>query len=246
MADSPSLPEVSIPGLHATSPAVLPFAPTSVVRAFLLERNHGNLLLYSTGRLEEDAPRLEAWGGVAHQYLNHWHEAMFGLAPASLSATLIHHEAESGPLARYGGPGQAFSERHRADDDFEVIPIPGHTPGATAYLWETGGRRLLFTGDSVYLHKGNWRVGLLESSDREAYLRSLQLIRDLEFDVLVPWVVDAGDPYLVSVDAAERRSRIDQLITWVERAGSGPADSGSRPDGSGGERNGSTPTDDHP
>ncbi len=51
------------------------------------------------------------------------------------------------------------------DDDFEVIPIPGHTPGATAYLWDDGERRHLFTGDSIYLSDGEWIAALLDSSD---------------------------------------------------------------------------------
>jgi Metallo-beta-lactamase superfamily len=35
--------------------------------------------------------------------------------------------------------------------DFEVIPTPGHTAGATAYLWDSGDRRVLFTGDTIFL-----------------------------------------------------------------------------------------------
>ena len=59
-----------------------------------------------------------------------------------------------------------FSRRHTLDDDFEVIPTPGHTSGATAYLWDTGEDRLLFTGDTIYLRDGEWVAAMLESSDR--------------------------------------------------------------------------------
>lgn len=215
------LSELTIDQLHATTPAVLPFAPTSVVRAFLLERDQegGNLLIYSTGKLEDDAEQLRACGAVTRQYLNHWHEAMFGLAPQSLGAQLFLHERDAPSVVQYGGRAQTFSERHRIDDDFEVLPIPGHTPGATAYLWDTGEHRLLFTGDTVYLHKGKWRAGVLDSSDREKFIESLELIRELDFDVLVPWVVDREDPYLVPVDAGERRRQVDGLIEWVRRGG---------------------------
>ena len=47
-------------------------------------------------------------------------------------------------------------------DDFEVIPIPGHTSGATAYLWDGGGHRCLFTGDTLYLREGEWVAAVLE------------------------------------------------------------------------------------
>ena len=46
---------------------------------------------------------------------------------------------------------ETFSERHKLGDDFEVIPIPGHTGGATAFLWDSGKHRVLFTGDTVFL-----------------------------------------------------------------------------------------------
>jgi hypothetical protein len=44
-----------VPGLHATSPQPLPFAPSLEVRAFLLERKRGNILIYSTSELGQDA-----------------------------------------------------------------------------------------------------------------------------------------------------------------------------------------------
>ena len=83
---------------------------------------------------------------------------------------------------------ETFSDRAVLDGDFELIPTPGHTPGATAFLWHADDQRLLFTGDSVYLRDGEWVAAMLEgSSDRAAYIESLELLRGLEFDVLVPW-----------------------------------------------------------
>jgi glyoxylase-like metal-dependent hydrolase (beta-lactamase superfamily II) len=104
----------------------------------------------------------------------------------------------------------AFSRRHRLDDDVEVIPIPGHTTGATAYLWDTGDHRILFTGDTVYLRDGEWRTAVLDSSDRDAYRDSLALIGELDFDVLVPWI--ASGPFYALTDREDTRRRIDTLI----------------------------------
>ena len=59
--------------------------------------------------------------------------------------------------------------------------MPGHTPGSTAYLWDSGTHRFLFTADSLYLGgDGRWRAAVLESSDREQYVRSLELLRELD------------------------------------------------------------------
>lgn len=203
--------------LRPTAAVPLPFAPTSVVRAFLLERDEGNLLVYSTPGLEAQVPELRARGGVARHYLGHWHEASLGLAP-SLGAELVVHRDDADRVTEAGGAASTFDRRHAPAPDFEVIPVPGHTPGSTAYLWTTGDHRLLFTADTIYLHRGRWRVALLDDSDHAQYLRSLEHLRELDFDVLVPWAVDAADPYLVALDAAERRARIDALLDWVRAA----------------------------
>lgn len=67
----------AIPGLYASTPETLPFAPSLDVRAFLLRRDLGNLLVYSVSTLESDAAAIEGLGGISRQYLNHSHEAMF-------------------------------------------------------------------------------------------------------------------------------------------------------------------------
>ena len=116
-----------------------------------------------------------------------------------------------------------FSRRHTLDDDLEVIPIPGHTPGSTAYLWNDGRRRYLFTADSIYLSGGEWVDGMLDSSDRDSYLSSLEALREEEFDVLVPWAAPAGEPWFAETDPADTRRRIDALIKRVSRtAPAGP------------------------
>ena len=108
-----------------------------------------------------------------------------------------------------------FTQRHHLDADFEVIPIPGHTEGSTAYLWDSGEQRYLFTADSIYLVRGEWRGALLDSSDRDAYLESLDLLRDLDFDVLVPWAATGGEPHFAATDREDAARRIGQIIERI-------------------------------
>ena len=193
---------VQIPGIQASAPQPLPFAPSLEVRAFVLERDPGNVLVYSNETLEDPE-------GVSRWYLNHGHEAMF--LSGAVTAPLFVHERERRSVEAKAHVRATFSRRHTLDDDFEVIPTPGHTPGATAYLWDSGEHRLLFTGDTIYLRGGEWRAALLESSDRDAYLESLELIRELDFDVLVPWAAGAGEPYHALTSRADARRRIDAI-----------------------------------
>ncbi|HEV2812710.1 MAG TPA: luciferase family protein [Solirubrobacteraceae bacterium] len=173
-------------GLVASAPHALPFAPNLEIRSFVLERERGNILVY--GAPATPPRQVERW------YLNHVHEGMFppDQPPA---APLFVHAADAVDGAR-----ATFTRRHTLDDDFEVIPTPGHTPGATAYLWDSGEHRFLFTGDTVYLDDGQWIAAMLESSDRAAYVDSLELLKTLDFDVLVPWAATRGRPYLANTN----------------------------------------------
>ncbi|MGI8513106.1 MAG: MBL fold metallo-hydrolase [Solirubrobacteraceae bacterium] len=205
----------AISGLHASSPETLPFAPSLEIRSFVLRRAHGNLLIYGSRGLAVDAQAIEDLGGISRHYLNHRHEATF--APEGLTTPLFCHERERSAVETHLAVRATFSRRHTLDDDFEVIPAPGHTSGATAFLWDSGEHRVLFTGDSVYLDDGEWVAAVLDSSERTAYLTSLELSRGLEFDVLVPWAATAGQPYLAATSRAEAERRLDAMIARVAR-----------------------------
>ena len=209
--------ETPIPGLHASAPHPLPFASSIVVRAFLLERGDGNLLVYSAPTLADDGPAIVELGGVWRQYLNHWHEAAFGGAGA-LGAALHVHEADRERVEETAEVAGTFSAPGRIGDDFELVPIPGHTAGATAYLWDSGDHRVLFTGDSVYVREGEWVAALLKgSSERAPYVESLERLRELDFDVLVPWAAGRGAPYHALTDRTDARRRLGEIAGRLRR-----------------------------
>jgi glyoxylase-like metal-dependent hydrolase (beta-lactamase superfamily II) len=186
-----------LPGLHATAPQPLPFAPSLAVRAFRLERPAGDIVVYG-------AETLSGLDGIAGRYLNHWHEAMF----AGDAAPTFVHERDRQAAAKRTRVDGTFAERTTLDGDFELIPIPGHTPGATAFRWQG----MLFTGDSVFLDDGEWVAAIVGGSDRTAYVESLELLRELDFEVLVPWAATAGQPFHARTDAADARRRIDAIL----------------------------------
>jgi cyclase len=63
---------------------------------------------------------------------------------------------------------------------FELLHTPGHTPGQIAVRVPEEG--LLFTGDTVFSGCQTW----LMTSDVHQWLNSLEQLRRLEFDILVP------------------------------------------------------------
>jgi glyoxylase-like metal-dependent hydrolase (beta-lactamase superfamily II) len=211
--------QILIPGVHVSSPAPLSFDRSIELRAFLLRREGGNLLIYSTASLATEVPTVEELGGVARHYLGHEHEAAYGHADAApFGAPLFCPEDERATVSETCPVEGTFAERHWLDDDFEVIPIPGHTSGSTAFLWDTGQHRCLFSADTVYIRDGEWIAALLPgSSDRRAYLASLELMKELDFDVLLPWTAGRGGPWHAITDRADARRRIDAIIDRLRR-----------------------------
>ena len=209
-----------VPDLYASAPEPLGFGPSLEIRAFLLRRDRGNLLLYRSNTLERDVKAVNDLGGLSRQYLNHRHEASptCDWVADTFGAPLHCHENERRSVSKRCNVSETFFERHRLDDDFEIIPTPGHTSGATVFLWDTGQHRCLFTGDTVYFRKGEWAAALLDGvSDRESYIGSLELIRDLDFDLIVPSVASAGQPYYAFTDKADAQRRVDAILERLRR-----------------------------
>lgn len=154
-------------------------------------------------------------GGIARQYLNHHHEAMF--ASERVDVPLFCHENERESVAEKTQVSETFSKRHLLDGDFEAIPTPGHTSGATTFLWDSPEHRFLFTSDTIYLNEGEWVAAVLKSSDRAAYIKSLELLRELDFDVLVPWVATRGQSYYAMTDKSDAQRRISMILERLRR-----------------------------
>ena len=213
-----------VSGLYASEPETLGFGPSLEIRAFLLQREPGNLLVYRSGALERGAETLDDLGGISRQYLNHFHEASSAgdWVAGTFRAPLYVHKEDAAAAAEVCNVGATFSERHKLDEDFEIIPVPGHTSGATAFLWDSGRHRVLFTGDTIYLGRDEWRAAVLDGvSDRERYIQSLESIRTLDFDLIVPGIASAGRPYYSFTDRAEATEQIDATIGRLQQGENG-------------------------
>ena len=204
----------SITGLYVTPPSPMPYIKGGVARSFILEREAGNILLYNSPGLNAVATEIRELGAPDRLLLNHWHEQMYGApdldVPIHIHARDRAHVEGSLPIAA------TFSERAMIGDDLEIIPTPGHTSGTTTFLWDSGEHRILFTGDYLTVEGGEWKAVVLGESDREAYLSSLALLMELEFDFLVPWANTAGQPYGFGVTPAQARAHLEQVIARLE------------------------------
>jgi glyoxylase-like metal-dependent hydrolase (beta-lactamase superfamily II) len=181
----------------------------------VLERSQGNLIVYNSPGVSASADAISELGEPARLLINHGHESIYG-QPA-LDVPVWVHAKDRAAIAPSMEVTGTFDTRDMLDDDLEIIPTPGHTAGTTSYLWDDGRHRFLFTGDFIWIENGEWKAVVLDRNLRDDYLSSLELVRDLDFDVLVPWGTTEGHPsYGLVADAAEKRSRINAIIHRVK------------------------------
>ncbi|MBN1528832.1 MAG: MBL fold metallo-hydrolase [Thermoleophilaceae bacterium] len=209
--------EQVLEGLHATPPAPLPFGERLVVRSFLLERVDTNVLMYNAPGISEAAGAISDLGGASQLLLNHAHEAMFG--PPELDVPVYVHERDRAEAAASLPIAGTFGAQTSFGDDLEVISTPGHTPGTTCFVWDAGSDRCLFSGDMLWVQDGQWSAVILGSSDRDSYIESLEELRELDIDVLVPWGAAEGAAAIDVVGCREARKRIDAVIARVRAGG---------------------------
>lgn len=209
--------------LLAGDPKELGFAPGMVVRSYILRGEHGNVLVNASDGILANTEAVEAAGGAKALWLGHWHEAMLGAqAIAERFGVPVHvHEADREQAAKRVTITDTFDGPMEIAPDLRAIPIPGHTPGSTAYLWHGPEARCLFTADSLYVSDGELRGVLLGDSDREAFLGSLRRLRDVEFDLLVPWVALKGAPVATRFTWDGFIRSLDAVIGRITAGGDG-------------------------
>jgi hypothetical protein len=215
-SSTPSL-DTPVQRLRTTRTARLPYRDNVLLRSFLLERPAGNVLVYNSPGLTADSGAINDLGGASRLLINHKHEAMYG--NPSLDVPVLVHERDKVATAQSMHVAGTFDSRQMLDDDLEVIPTPGHTEGTTSYLWDNGTHRFLFTGDFIWIEDGEWKAVVLDPNLRQDYLDSLALVRDLDFDVLVPWGVTDHDTCFATTNGDDTRKRLDAIIKRVEAGG---------------------------
>lgn len=205
--------------LFGTSPQPLSFAKSLVARSYLVATPEGNALIYSSQISPADMEEITDRGAPVARFLNHWHEAMFEPGVDLIEGIPVTVGRDDRPETEVRMPvADTIDDRGFVLPGLEAIPTPGHTPGATAYLWESDGVRRLFAGDSVYMGARGWQVAVLGDSDPVAYAESLELMATLEFDVLVPW---AGPSDLHPVDRVTRDEGRRRMLKLAERVRGG-------------------------
>jgi len=205
-------------GLLSTPPSRLPYQHNVLLRSYVLQRPSGNVIVYNSPGVSEAASAIEQLGPPDRLLVNHAHEAMYGQPHLDIDVWI--HTADRQEVGETLHVAGTFDQRQQMASDLEVVPTPGHTPGTCSFLWGNGKHRFLFTGDFIWIEHGEWKAVVVDPALRDQYLSSLALVRDLDFDVLVPWGVTEGDFPAWLVDSpADKRRRLDSIIGRVSAGG---------------------------
>ena len=191
-----------------------PFAGVTS-HAYLLVRDTGNVLFYSSG-LKHEYRQLRELGGIAYQYLSHRDEAGPALAEIKelFGSKLCCHRLEEPSIGKVTSVDCLFDKRESLLADIEVIPTPGHTDGSVCFLVRSvHGKRYLFTGDTIYPENGAWGTLVNGSAggSKSDLKNSLVLLRDLGPDVVLS-SASVGPLAFKEVSAVEWQSTIDDVL----------------------------------
>jgi glyoxylase-like metal-dependent hydrolase (beta-lactamase superfamily II) len=114
--------------------------------SFLMRRTQGNVMVDAPRFASQVVEAIAAWGGLADILLTHRDDVADADRYAErFGASVWIHDADRG-AAPYATQLLHGIEPTRIAADILAIPLPGHTAGSVAYLFE---ERCLFTGDSL-------------------------------------------------------------------------------------------------
>ncbi len=179
--------------------------------SFFIEHPEGNWLIDSPRYIKHLIESFEQRGGIAHIFLTHEDDvadadkyaAHFG------AKRIIHREdAAAVPGAEWIVDGE---ETIQVGSQFHFIPVPGHTAGSMALLYQD---RFLFTGDHLWWDP---HTRSLDAPTRLVWRKwtlidSIRKLLDYRFE----WVL-AGHGNRVQLPLAEMRVHLQALIERREQ-----------------------------
>ena len=178
------------PYLFRTEPYGLYTFGAFKVSAYLLIKPEGNLLIYSSKKIERHFSFIEEMGGLQATFITHLHEASpyCNVVADHFGVPFYSPEIESKEISKSCRVDKTFKGNLHYDNTLEIISTPGHSPGSSCFIWTAPDeKRILFTGDNLYpTGEERWDGFALRKQDIPEIVESLKKIQDLNVDVVIP------------------------------------------------------------
>lgn len=184
--------------------------------SYLVRHPDGNWLIDSPRYIRRLVHAFEGMGGVRYIFLTHQDD----VADSSLyakhfgAARIIHRaDAAAAPDAERIVDGD---ELIAVSEAFRIIPVPGHTEGSMALLYD---ERFLFSGDHLWWDRDIPGLGAPEhlAWNKHRLMTSVARLRDHRFEWVLP-----GHGDRINLPAADMHDQLERLLERRSRvAGTG-------------------------
>ncbi|HXZ68996.1 MAG TPA: MBL fold metallo-hydrolase, partial [Alphaproteobacteria bacterium] len=141
----------------------------------------------SAAWIKQNSGEIEALGNISKMLIcdMHYKDRSFDDLTKSFGAFTYCSEIEGPDVAKSVKAMRTFPfKRHKLEPDFEVIPAPGHRPGACCFLLTLKDSKVLFSGDVVFTD-GKTGQAFPKSGWMKQMLATLDMLAGLDFDLLV-------------------------------------------------------------
>src|SRR5829696_888312 len=171
----------------------------------------GNILIDSPRFASQLVKRIEAMGGVSRMVLTHKDDvAAHELFRERFNCERVMHSDDG---ARRLGVERVLSgeEPVQVDDDFLVIPTPGHTRGHVVFLYRN---KFLFTGDHLAWSPARQTLTAFRSVAWYSWpeqIRSMEKLLSYQFQWVLP-----GHGDIHQADAQSMREELEHCVSWMK------------------------------
>jgi glyoxylase-like metal-dependent hydrolase (beta-lactamase superfamily II) len=204
--------------------------------AYFLVRSGGNCLFNGP-----DAARFyhrhraffDAYGGIALQVCTHagdYSDATVLLEELWGTRTVLSRWDTPQIAERAGRTLEGFAENAGLGPDIGAIHTPGHTLGFHCFRWSGSQGHYLFASHALLPRARGWRFAL-HPLMRDAALRSLEKIRALDVDFLLPNALrgnGTAPPVPHAFGKSERGQAVNQAIAEIGRKLRAPKRKGTK------------------
>jgi glyoxylase-like metal-dependent hydrolase (beta-lactamase superfamily II)/ferredoxin len=180
--------------------------------SYFIERPEGNVLVDSPRAAKPLMDRIEGLGGVRLLFLSHKDDvADHATYAARFGCERVMH-ADDG--ARNLGVERVLegANEARLADDLVAIPLPGHTRGSMALLYE---QRFLFTGDHLW-GRDDGSLGASRSVAWYSWAEQARSMRRL-LDYSFEWVLPGHGAPLRAESKGAMKAKLEALIERMQR-----------------------------
>ncbi|PCJ18241.1 MAG: hypothetical protein COB02_11685 [Candidatus Cloacimonadota bacterium] len=197
-----------------------PFNNSVKTISYLIEGKKENYLMYSSSHLYDDKVKtfIDKKGGIKAQILNHRDEAseVLKYVRDSFSSELVCHKLEKSIVEKYSKIDILLDNESSLFSDFEVLHTPGHAIGSTCYLYHGIDGNYLFTGDTLYLSEGQFRVAVSDEN-KSQMIESLVKLKKFDVDYVVPGLFIGEERFRKFEDKKDFSLIIEQLVESLRK-----------------------------